>query len=332
MNTRKLARREKLMYSIINMNGWKYENWTASGSKEKRWYRIPQNNKLVLFKLPITLTSKTSSNFNEITGEMWSEKLASDIGEILGFNVHKVDIGSLDINDEVISYYGLDESKLNGINKIYGAMCHSFLSEGLESLVEGADMIMEFDDSYDRDYLKGNKEIYSYQLLLRLFEKNECIDELYKMVIFDTLIGNTDRHQDNFGMVRDEVTNILRFAPFYDNSSSLGRELKKEKIQQMFKDQQAFNAYIFGRKSCPMIYWGDLNGYSRMNFFDFLREAMILSPDIKNHVHVVAYLTDSKIETIVSDVPTIVMSDIHKEFVVRILKLRRDLILREFSV
>ncbi|MFB5761164.1 HipA domain-containing protein [Paenibacillus medicaginis] len=320
------------MYPIVNLSGWKYEDLMVSGSKEKRWYRMPGSNKLVLFKLPITLTSESSNNMSEITGEMWSEKLASDIAEILGFNVHQVDIASLEIDQEAISFYGLDEDKIRCLDIIYGALCHSFLSEGLESLVEGADLIMELDDTYNRKLLKGNKEVYSYQLLLRVFDKYNCIDDLYKMIIFDTLIGNTDRHQDNFGMIRDEVSSrSLSFAPFYDNSSSLGRELTTQRIQLMFRDKQMFQSYLFGKKSSPQIKWGDINQNTKLNFFDFLNRVKLLTPEIKKYDVVVAKLTDIKIDKIIDAIPEIVMSKLHKEFVNKLLKLRRDITLEELS-
>jgi len=124
---------------------------------------------------------------------------------------------------------------------------------GEESLIEGADMIMEFDRSYDRSKLKGEHEVYSYDLLWRLFSNYNELDYLYKMIVFDTLIGNTDRHQDNFGLIRNEWTNELRMSPLYDNSSSLGRELPSSKIELMFKDPRMLEAYLFNKKAASLI-------------------------------------------------------------------------------
>jgi len=148
------------MYQIVDITGWHFEDIYVSGSKEKRWYRIPDSNQLVIFKLPVSITSDTSQVSNEFSGEMWAEKIASEIGNILGISTHKVDIGSIKVDDEIIGHYRLRPEKLSsGI--IYGALCHSFLIEGVESLVEGADMIMELDYTYDRNNLRGEKEIFS---------------------------------------------------------------------------------------------------------------------------------------------------------------------------
>ncbi|MGE6665898.1 HipA domain-containing protein [Paenibacillus xylanexedens] len=316
------------MYTILDISNWKSETLSVSGSKEKRWYRHPENNKLVLFKLPVSLTSGNKI-IEEVTGEMWSEKLASDIGKVLGFNVHKVDIGCVEASPVFFRDYYLDEARFQGVSLIYGALCHSFIEEDLESLIEGADMIMEFDDSYDRQRLKGNKEIYSYQLLLKLFAQRNMLDDLYKMIIFDTLIGNTDRHQDNFGIVRDEVSSRISFAPFYDNSSSLGRELPERRIELMFKDKQMFHSYLFNKKASPQIRWGHIEDNRKMNFFEFLKKVIQISPEIKKYASSLLQLTDTKIYQCINEIPYVVMSDIQKEFVNRFLVVRRDLMLEE---
>lgn len=45
--------------------------------------------------------------------------------------------------------------------------------------------------------------------------------ELDEMLVFDHLIHNTDRHEKNFGFIRDaETLKIERFAPLFDNGSS----------------------------------------------------------------------------------------------------------------
>ncbi|MED1784254.1 HipA domain-containing protein [Brevibacillus fortis] len=318
------------MSQIVDITGWTFEELNVSGSKEKRWYRFPNNNKLGLFKLPVSITSDTWIAVDEMSGEMWSEKIASEIGNIMGFDVHQVEIGSINVDDEIIKYYGLNPDKIkSGI--IYGAFCHSFLHEGVESLIEGADMIMEIDYTYDRSDLKGQLEVYSYDLLTRLFNKYNYLDELYKMIVFDTLIGNTDRHQDNFGIIRNEFTHGIRFAPLYDNSSSLGRELKEERIRLMLRDPSMFNSYLFGKKSGSLIKWGNRNHYEKLNIFDLFRRITEETPDIKKYINNLSELTDEIIEKIITGIPSVVMSDLKKEFVLKLIKTRRDYMLKEFG-
>ncbi|MCL6663370.1 HipA domain-containing protein [Paenibacillus amylolyticus] len=316
------------MFSIVNINNWSYLDIHVSGSKEKRWYRDPMNNKLHLFKIPVSLTSSKWKIKNESTGEMWSEKITSEIGKKLHLDIHDVEVGVIDLNTEIITHLGVDPIKvLDG--KVYGALCSSFLSEGLESLIEGADMIMDFDTTYDRDTLKGEVEIYSYDLLYRVFTAYNCVTELFKMVIFDTLIGNTDRHQDNFGVVRDEVTGILRFSPLYDNSSCLGRELPESNMILMLRDNQMFNAYLFGRKSSSLIKWGNVNSFEKLSSFELLKRIVSSTPAIKKYFNMLDLISDEDIDYIVFNIPNVVMSDVKKTFVSKVLKTRRDFILKE---
>lgn len=47
-------------------------------------------------------------------------------------------------------------------------------------------------------------------------------DDFADMIVFDSLICNTDRHYGNFGLLVDNKTNkLIRFAPIFDNGQSL---------------------------------------------------------------------------------------------------------------
>lgn len=312
-------------YSIIDITSWDYENITVSGSKEKRWYRSKSNNKLALFKLPISLTSESTGRVSDSTGEPWSEKICSELGELLGFSTHCVDIASLTVSDEDIDYYGLNKDNIKAGDQVIGALCWSFLNEKNESLIEGADMIMDFDETYNRDELKGEVEIYNFDLLYRLFTANNILDELFKMIVFDTLIGNTDRHQDNFGVIRNEKDGRKVFSPLYDNSSSLGRELTEHRIELMLRDSRMFNSYLFGNKSSTLIRWDFQWKKKKLNIFEFYNNVKNMYPEeIADSLNAVKGLTDDDIESVVSRVPSLVMSDLKKEFVVKIIKARKN--------
>ena len=317
-----------MAYSIVNISGWPHENKNVSGSKEKRWYRSLESNQLALFKLPISLTSINSTHENESTGEAWSEKICSEIGKHIGFSTHDVDLGALSIDNEAEEYYGIKRENITNDNRIFGALCWSFLNESRDSLVEGADMIMDFDETYDRNNLQGKREIYNFDLLYRLFYENGFLDSLFKMIIFDTLIGNTDRHQDNFGVIRNEETGIRKFAPFYDNSSSLGRELPERRIKLMLKDESMFTSYIYGKKSSTLIRWGNSWTPKKLNILEFFENVRSLHPEINTYLTNISTLTDEIIEKIIFEVPQIVMSELQKELVIKILKTRRDYLIK----
>ncbi|WP_127582807.1 HipA domain-containing protein [Paenibacillus koleovorans] len=312
------------MIEVVDISGWSYENKEVSGSKEKRWYRHPHSNELVLFKLPISYTNENWTLLTEVSGETWAEKIASEIGEIIGITTQKVEIGSLALTDESTSYYGIEPRKIPSTKVIYGSLCYSFLEEGKESLIEGADMIMEIDETYDRKELKGQSKIYNYDLLERLFSEHNMLDDLFRMIVFDTLIGNTDRHQDNFGIIRNEITGVQRFSPLYDNSSSLGRELPTRNVELMLRDPQMFSSYLYGSRSSTLIRWETEWTRKRLNIFELFDKVFSFRSEVVEQLKLIKNLDDNILKRIMEQIPEEVMSPQHRRFVYQLIKSRRD--------
>lgn len=72
-----------------------------------------------------------------------------------------------------------------------------------------------------------NKGLYD------VFKEMGFQQEVDKMIQFDYLIGNTDRHEKNFGIIRNaETLEIIAFAPLFDNGSSFGWNNNKNNIGQ----------------------------------------------------------------------------------------------------
>lgn len=73
-----------------------------------------------------------------------------------------------------------------------------------------------------------------------------CCDNGFKekfadMIVFDSIIFNNDRHLNNFGVMKDNITGeYVSFAPIFDNGEGL---LSKGDISA-FDNQQAFSNYI----------------------------------------------------------------------------------------
>ncbi len=87
-------------------------------------------------------------------------------------------------------------------------------------------------------------------------------EEILKMVIFDILIGNSDRHHSNWGInyriIEDEYNNSIELydglCPLYDNGSSLCAYEDNNDIEIFFKDKIKFEALI-NTKSKSAIGW-----------------------------------------------------------------------------
>lgn len=89
--------------------------------------------------------------------------------------------------------------------------------------------------SYNEDFVsahqlynskKKDNKVSSFEHLLSIYDELNIPNyrcEIDKMFFIDFLIGNIDRHLNNFGVIRDAKTlEFIRVAPIYDSGSSFG--------------------------------------------------------------------------------------------------------------
>lgn len=102
---------------------------------------------------------------------------------------------------------------------------------------------------------------------------------LADVALFDALIGNTDRHQENWGIIFYEDNSKARFSPLFDNGTSLGHERFLDKISQW--DSNHLEKYIEkGRHHFRENRW---NTESRIQHFELI-EKCSQRKEIKLHM------------------------------------------------
>lgn len=114
--------------------------------------------------------------------EFWSEIVASKVGQFLGFNV--LDYNIAKHKDEI------------------GCLSRSMINEG-ECLTEGISILTGFDNTY-HPAEKKSYSLYTFQFIkeaISSFGLSKNIDDIIRTIIFDALIGNSDRHQENWGFI-----------------------------------------------------------------------------------------------------------------------------------
>lgn len=205
------------MIKILDFSCWDiYEGASeGSGRSEKIWLESKQTNRTGLFKYPKS----------EFTTEYISEKLASDIGSALGIYCAEVDIGKRDGRIGCLSY------QINTENI---------------ALIEGVNFITakrpDFDPSELYDH--RNKEYYSIGMILEILNSPKHHTEIIKMMLFDALIGNSDRHQSNWAYLFYFEHKELRFCPLYDNGSSLCAYVRSDQVEEYLRDRTRFNSLV----------------------------------------------------------------------------------------
>lgn len=135
------------------------------------------------------------------------------------------------------------------------------------NLLEGIVFIENQYPYYDKDKLEDtySNSKYSIQMIQNSLNGILEIDKFYKIVIFDILIGNSDRHHSNWAILSkgtvyttpENVMDILfnyDICPLYDNGSSLCAYEDNNKLEIFFKDKMKFEALV-NTKSKSTIGW-----------------------------------------------------------------------------
>jgi len=117
-----------------------------------------------------------------------------------------------------------------------GAQLYEFSKFGHQILVEGKSGIT----------IESVDEVIKRSSLIN--DKTAIFDMFWDMYVVDTLIGNSDRHFDNWGiLVKDgDVT----FAPVYDCGSSLAALLSDERMNELLSNATAFKNEEYNVFSC----------------------------------------------------------------------------------
>lgn len=261
------------MYKTNNFDNWLEDESSGkfgSGASEKIWLIEPFTEKTGLFKYP---KIKDKDN-NIITGEFWAEKLSSELAMKIGISSNKIDIGYYKGRIGTMSY--------NMTN------CDS---EGIRVLTEGVAFIEKKYPDYNKDKLLDEKsgEKYSLQMI------KKCIPEKYfnsilQMILFDALIGNSDRHHSNWGIIYELKNNEINdyFSPLYDNGSSLCAYVNDDDIDKLFKDKMMYSA-LLDTKSKSTIGWKEKRPIRHFELLenirkDYYNETINFVKSIKNNI------------------------------------------------
>lgn len=125
-----------------------------------------------------------------------------------------------------------------------------------ERYSHGGDHMQAMVKGYDREK-GGQHNLNTILSFSRLLKQHGSLNHDWKeywglCLCFDALIGNTDRHQENWGVIWGN--DYSKFAPFFDNGTSLGHELFPTKFSKCIKDDNMLAAYV--RRGCHHMKWG----------------------------------------------------------------------------
>lgn len=217
------------MHRIIDVPPGAAEALEQLGSKHAVWLTL-ENYGRVLFK---------PSRAN--TGEHWAEKIACEVASLLGLPRALYELARCGERSGVISVSLVDR----GARLIHG---NELLASVGAEVSENKRAYRRSDNSLRRviGYFRaaGSSVLPPYGHP-NPEGVNTALDVFTGYLMFDALIANQDRHEQNWAVLRS-VDGQLYLAPTYDHGSSLGRNESDERRKLILTTrdkQQDLNAY-----------------------------------------------------------------------------------------
>lgn len=157
------------------------------------------------------------------TGEHWAEKVAYEIARILAIPCAEV--------------------QLAAFKNVLGSCSKSFINRTVKTeMIHGNEIMAGRFSHYKKEKKYGQKDHTFDNIVVAINntgtkkEAELALSQFFGYLLLDALIGNTDRHHENWAYLRwpdKQMRTHYVIGPSFDHASSLGRELldtKREKI------------------------------------------------------------------------------------------------------
>ena len=180
------------------------------GSEKKKTLIYNSRKYLVKFPDPVREKNKNISYINNA----FSEYIGSNIFKIVGFKVQNTILGKYKYKEK---------------EKVVCA-CEDFTDDN--------NVLYEFENlalstNPDKKIETEIKDIMEVIEENKMINTEETKQKFWDMFVIDSLIGNTDRHNGNWGFILNKNTGKVEFSPIYDCGSALNPMLEDEEIERL---------------------------------------------------------------------------------------------------
>jgi len=262
------------------------------GSEKKKTLIYDNKKYLVKFPDPVREKNKNISYINNA----FSEYVGSNVFKILGFETQNTILGTYTYNEK---------------EKIVCA-CEDF--------TDNNNVLYEFENlalstNPDKKIETGLVDILDVIEEAKKLIPNDTKEKFWDMFVLDSLIGNTDRHNGNWGFLVNRKNNKIQFSPIYDCGSCLNPMLEDKQIEELNETEMknlAINCY-----SCIKE-----NG-KKINYMQYIKS--MKNKDCNNAIdRVFTRINIEQINKFIDEISC--MSYARKEFYKKIIGLRYEII------
>ena len=287
---------------MIDFTDCKINRFKYYGGKNGGKICVIYDNKDYMIKFPPV--NEKVVNDNEYSNSCISEYISCHIMKAIGLNVQDTLLGTYNKNDKT---------------KIVVA-CRDFTSDGtvFKQFAELKNSQIETSKNGYGTELSEVLETIDNQLIYDVIKLKEFF---WDMFIADSLVGNFDRHNGNWGFLINEIKQEIKIAPIYDCASCLYPQLTDEMISQIINDSDEMEARVYTFPNSAL----KIND-KKINYFKFI--SSLENKDCNEALlRIFPNINMDSIYKIIDE--TEVISDIRKGFYKKILKLRYDNILKQ---
>jgi hypothetical protein len=195
----------------VDVTAWEPADEEQLGTKPKQWLRSPTG-ELWLWKESTIHHDARHGSFRK--GDDWAEVVAGRLGQRLGVPVASVELATRD--------------------ERFGVVSRKVLDDKTETLVHGNELLDEIGVRANEPHDRSGYTVEAVARALMLVRPPEqsttrlpiAFDWFVSYLVLDALVGNTDRHQDNWATIRGPSGQ--RLSPSFDHASCLGFQISDE--------------------------------------------------------------------------------------------------------
>lgn len=270
----------------------------AMGSKRKFWFRLSDDQQPWLFKY-------TRPN----TGEAWAERIAAELGNLIGVPSARVELATWQGVPGVASRSIVPHE----VDRIRGSL------RPLGSLIHGNEVLAGWMTQYDKEKMFRHADHTWANIKAAIDARfgNDAAAQMQRLgdlIVLDALIGNVDRHHENWALLqvmKPEGEPEVGVSPSYDHASSLGRELLDERRSELLRDDRIGSYVTRGHGG---IFW-DVDSRRAPSPLELLRRVADQSPNVvASALSRLRQITDEQIMGPVERVPPSWMTGVQKDF------------------
>jgi hypothetical protein len=280
------------------------------GSKYKFWFDCGR----ILFKAA-----------REGSGEDWSERIAAEAARLLGLPHAEYEMATWERK-------GLE---------VRGVVSRNFCA-ATDTLVLGNELLAEIDPEYAPGVSKYRVSAHTIDRVLRSIQNpnlglptgwaapsgiTDASHLFIGYLLLDALIGNTDRHHENWGAVRT-ASGDLRLAPTFDHAASLGcHELDDKRFERLISRDVNFTVEAFAGKARSALYLSENDRRPLPTREAFFAGAIRLPSAGKHWLNRLHDTSDADLAILVDEVPPNRITVTSVEFAKRLMLFnKRDLL------